>query len=169
MLDFATQVAGGTVFSKIDLQKGYQQIPVNQEDVQKTGITTPFGLFEYKRMPFDLRNSGPSFQHLVDRAIRDCHSALAWFDNVTICNRNHKEHVVHVRQILQALQYSSLVITLSGYWPWRLLLHVGKCLQQQVPGKKDWQPRRFSSKKLETGAAQQKYFVFDRELFACSS
>jgi hypothetical protein len=45
MLDFATKAAGFTVFSKIDLQKGYRQISVNQED-----ITTPFGLLEYKRM-----------------------------------------------------------------------------------------------------------------------
>ncbi len=63
MLDFAAKAAGCTVFSKIDLRKGYHQIPVNQ-DVQKTAITTPFGLFEYKRMPVGLRNAGPSFQRL---------------------------------------------------------------------------------------------------------
>jgi hypothetical protein len=43
--------------------------------------------------------------------------------------------------------------------------HVGACLQQQIPGKKAWQPLGFFSKKLE--AAQQKYSAFDRELFAC--
>ncbi len=69
MLDFAAKAAGCTVFSKIDLRKGYHQIPVNPADVQKTAITTPFGLFEYKRMPFGLRNAGPSFQRHVDRAI----------------------------------------------------------------------------------------------------
>jgi hypothetical protein len=42
MLDFAAKAAGLTVFSKIDLRKGYHQIPVNPEDVQKTAITTPF-------------------------------------------------------------------------------------------------------------------------------
>jgi hypothetical protein len=64
MLDFPAKAAGCTVFSKIDLRKGYHQIRVcvNPADVQKTVITIPFGLFEYKRMPFGLRNAGPSFQ-----------------------------------------------------------------------------------------------------------
>jgi hypothetical protein len=43
--------------------------------------------------------------------------------------------------------------------------HVGTCLQQQLPARRDWQPLGFFSKKLE--AAQQKYSAFDRELFAC--
>jgi hypothetical protein len=46
-------------------------------------------------------------------------------------------------------------------------MHMGLCLQQQLPGQKDWQPLGFFSKKLE--AAQQKYSAFDRELFACYS
>jgi hypothetical protein len=45
--------------------------------------------------------------------------------------------------------------------------HVGAFLQQQLPGRKDWQPLGFFSKKLEV--AQQKFSDFDRELFACSS
>ncbi len=110
MLDFAAKAAGCTVFSKIDLRKGYHQIPVNQADVQKTAITTPFGLFEYKRMPFGLRNAGPSFQRHVDRAIRDCQAAFAWVDDIVICSKNHEEHVIHVRQVLQALQDNGMVI-----------------------------------------------------------
>jgi hypothetical protein len=110
MLDFAAKAAGCTVFSKIDLRKGYHQIPVNPADVQKTAITTPFGLFEYKRMPFGLRNAGPSFQRHVDRAIRDCQAAFAWVDDIVICSRNHEEHVIQVQQVLQALQDNGLVI-----------------------------------------------------------
>ncbi len=45
--------------------------------------------------------------------------------------------------------------------------HMGPCLQQQLPGKKDGQPLGFFSKKLQS--AQQKYSAFDRELFACYS
>jgi hypothetical protein len=110
MLDFAAKAAGCTVFSKIDLRKGYHQIPVNPADVPKTAITTPFGLFEYLRMPFGLRNAGASFQRHVDRAIRDCAAAFAWVDNIIICSRTHEEHVGHVQQVLQALQDNGLVI-----------------------------------------------------------
>jgi hypothetical protein len=71
MLDFAP-----TVFCKIDLRKGYHQIPVNQADVQKTAITNLSGLCEYKSMLFGLRNAGASYQGHVDQDIRDCYAAF---------------------------------------------------------------------------------------------
>jgi hypothetical protein len=51
MADLSARLAGCQVFSKIDLQKGYLQVPVAAEDVPKTAIITPFGLFEFLRMP----------------------------------------------------------------------------------------------------------------------
>lgn len=280
MLDFAAKAAGCTVFTKIDLRKAYHQIPVNPADVCKTAIATPFGLFEYLRMTYGLRNAGPTFQRHVDRTIKDCEQAFAWVDDLLICSKTHAEHVGHVRQVLQALKDNSLVIngekcvwgvaeleylghtiSAAGVLPtashvaaiqnfprpaivkelqaflgminfYRRFLphvaktlkpltdvlrggrtgkdslewtadmgeafcaakqallsatclahptrgaalslmvdasatHVGACLQQQLPGRKDWQPLGFFSKKLEV--AQQKYSAFDRELFACYS
>ena len=59
--DFASGLAGCRVFSKIDLVKGYHQVPVRAEDLPKTAIATPFGLFEFTRMPFGLKNSAQTF------------------------------------------------------------------------------------------------------------
>ena len=64
--DFTAGLAGCWVFSKIDLVKGYHQVPVRKEDIPKTAIATPFGLFEFIRMPFGLKNSAQTFQRLMD-------------------------------------------------------------------------------------------------------
>ena len=55
--NFSATLHRSTIFSKIDLVKAYCQIPVHTDHTPKTAITTPFGLFEFTCMPFDLRNA----------------------------------------------------------------------------------------------------------------
>jgi hypothetical protein len=63
--DMSAKLAGCNMFSKIDLRKGYYQIPVAAEDVAKTAVITPFGLFKFLRTPFCC-------------AMRDSHSSGSW-------------------------------------------------------------------------------------------
>ena len=62
MQDLGHKLAGCRVFSRLDLVKGYHQVPVADADVPKTAIITPFGLYEYLYMPFGLKNAAQSFQ-----------------------------------------------------------------------------------------------------------
>jgi hypothetical protein len=110
MLDFAAKAAGCKVFSKVDLRKGYHQIPVNPADIPKTAITMPFGLFEYRRLPFGLRNASSMFQRHIDRAIEDMDAAFAFADDILVASVDHAAHQVHLRQLLAALQRYCLVI-----------------------------------------------------------
>jgi hypothetical protein len=63
---------GCTLFSKIYIVKGYHQIPVATEDIPKTAIIMPFGLFEYLFTPFELSNTAQTFQRMIDRTWKVC-------------------------------------------------------------------------------------------------
>jgi hypothetical protein len=45
--DMSAKLSGCSMFSKLDLKKGYYQVPVAEEDVAKLVVTTPFGLFKF--------------------------------------------------------------------------------------------------------------------------
>ena len=98
--DFSSQVSGSTVFSKLDLQKGYYQVPVEQRDIQKTAIITPFGMFEFLRMPFGLRNAGNTFQRLMDQIFGDLPFCFVYVDDILVFSKDLSSHVQHLRDLL---------------------------------------------------------------------
>jgi hypothetical protein len=110
MLDFTEKLAGCTMFSKVDLRKGFHQILMNEEDIQKTAITTPFSLFKFLRMTFGLRNAGNTFQRRMDRVLSSLDFIFAYLDYIIVASRSTSEHLQHLRQLFQRLQVASLVI-----------------------------------------------------------
>jgi hypothetical protein len=86
MADLAARLAGCTIFSKLDLKKGYLQVPVTTSDVPKTAIITPFGLFEFVRMPFGLKNAGMTFQRLMDTLLGGLPFAFVYWDDILVAS-----------------------------------------------------------------------------------
>ena len=64
-------LAGSKYFTTLDLASGYHQIAMDPKDQDKTAFTTPFGLFEYTRMPFGLTGAPATFQRLMNGVMSD--------------------------------------------------------------------------------------------------
>jgi hypothetical protein len=78
MEDFPNGLHGYTVFSKIDLVKGYYQIPVATEDIPKTAIIMPFGLFKCMFTPFGLSKAAQTFQRMMDRSVGNLEAVFTY-------------------------------------------------------------------------------------------
>ena len=66
------QSFGCRFFSQLDLASAYWAIPITEADRCKTAFSIPRGKFQFRRMPFGLRNAQATFQRCMDNVVAEC-------------------------------------------------------------------------------------------------
>ena len=100
------QLKGATVFSKLDLTKGFYQIALDPKCREYLAFSTPDGLKQWKVMPFGIANAPAAFQREMQRILKERLgvSVLVYIDDILIFSRNAEEHAEHVEWVLSQLR-----------------------------------------------------------------
>ncbi len=94
--DLAAQLDSCRVFCRLDLRKGYLQVPDAAADIARTTIITPFSLFEFVPMPFGLQNAGITFQCLVDSLLSGLPFTFGYLDDILVTCSSVTWHCRHL-------------------------------------------------------------------------
>ena len=106
---------GNTLFTTVDLQRGYHQIEVEESSREKTAFTTHVGLFQYIRLPFGLTNAPAPFQRLLEHVLQNYSGkfVILYIDDILIHSTTFDDHLSHVVQVLQTLKVAHLKIRID--------------------------------------------------------
>lgn len=111
--DLLNNFLGKKYFTTLDMVRAYYNVPVEECDIPKTAVITPFGLFEFTRMQFGLCNASQSFQRFMHSIFGDLDFVIVFVDDICVASATEEEHQRHVRIVFDRLRKNGLVLNLS--------------------------------------------------------
>ena len=97
--DIFSKLNGAKYFSTLDLQAGYHHIPLDKSSIPKIAFNSPFGKYEYVKVPFGLAQAPTYFQELMTGILKDFNFAIAYLDDIIIFSTTVKEHLSHIKKV----------------------------------------------------------------------
>ena len=112
--DLLDRLGKAKYLTKVDMSKGYHQVPLAREAIPLTGFVTPFGHFCWRYMPFGLRNAPATFSRLVSKLLHGCETfCVAYLDDLLIFSETWEDHVKHLEMIFGKVRDAGLTLKLS--------------------------------------------------------
>jgi hypothetical protein len=112
--DLIDKVGGAKYLTKIDLSRGYWQVPMDEASIPISAFVTPQGQFQWRYMPFGLRNAPATFQRLINKVLSGCGLfTAAYLDDILIFSSSWEDHLSHVSKVLERLRSAGLTIKKS--------------------------------------------------------
>ena len=108
--DLFLKLAGGTVFSKIDLASAYLQIELDDDSKKYTTINTPKGLFQYNRLPFGILAAPAIFQQLIENLFSDLPYVSVYLDDILVSGTDLNDHLQKLDTVLCRFHTAGLTV-----------------------------------------------------------
>ena len=106
--DIFSKLNRATYFTTLDLQAGYHHIPLDKPSIPKTAFNSPFGKFEYVKVPIGLAQALAYIQELMTCILEDFPFAIAYLDDIIIFSKTPQEHFSHICRVFKKLKSANL-------------------------------------------------------------
>lgn len=114
LIDDLIDAVGQSKFvTTIDLQKGYYQIGLTERAKIISAFITPFGLFQYRVLPFGMRNAPATFQRVINCTIQGLEGTFAYLDDLVVISDTWEDHVIRLKALLDRLSQAGFTINLA--------------------------------------------------------
>jgi len=112
-IDSCIENIGNSRFiTKCDMLKGYWQVPLTDRAKEISAFVTPDGFYQYKVMPFGMKNSGATFQRLVNSIVNDMDNTDGYVDDLIRYDDTWEKHINGLRHLFQELKNAKLTVNL---------------------------------------------------------
>lgn len=123
--DCIDRIGNAKYISKLDLLKGYWQVPLTPRANEISAFVTPEGYYQYMVMPFGMKSSPATFQHMINKITANFEGCEAYIDDVVVFGNTWKQHLERVHELFWRLKLTvNLVKSDFGYAHVTYLGHV---------------------------------------------
>ncbi len=107
------RLAEASYFTSIDMTSGYHQVEIAEEDQYKTAFISPYGLYQYCRMPFGLAGAPGTFQSVIEDMVQvlDTEDIMAYLDDVICFHPTFEEHLEGITRLFQMVRKSGFKLS----------------------------------------------------------
>lgn len=113
MDDLVDRVGSATFVTKLDLLKGYWQVPLTNRASEISAFVTPDHFLQYTVMPFGLRNAPATFQRLMNTVLHGVRNCEVYLDDMVAYSSTWTEHLKTLCEIFDRLRDASLTLNLA--------------------------------------------------------
>ena len=111
--EILAQLTGAQVFTKLDANSGFWQIPLARKSCLLTTFITPFGRYNFNKLPFGITSAPELFQRRMSAMLSGLSGVLCLMDDVLIFGKDQAEHDDRLIKVLKRIESTGVTLNVN--------------------------------------------------------